>query len=162
MEKVIISNISKDLNYTMISLRKTPMTVFAGKNIVDIFTQKKILIDLFVENKLDDYCDVFFTISKKQSMDVKRICDDLVSAYPDITFDMENNISKITLSGVGLKSHSKTIKTIAKTISENNLNIKILTLGEIYISYIVDEMMADMFIDKIKEELKSEGFNVNV
>ena len=65
-----------------------------------------------------------------------------------------NNISKISVVGVGMRSHAGVAQTLFDTLGKNKINIQVITTSEIKISILIHEDQTDLAVKKLHQALK--------
>ena len=65
-----------------------------------------------------------------------------------------NNISKISVVGVGMRSHAGVAQTLFDTLGKNKINIQVITTSEIKISILIDEEHTDLAVQKLHQAFK--------
>ena len=65
-----------------------------------------------------------------------------------------NNISKISVVGVGMRSHAGVAQTLFDTLGKNKINIQVITTSEIKISILIDEEHTDLAVQKLHQAYK--------
>jgi len=62
-----------------------------------------------------------------------------------------NSISKISVVGVGMRSHAGVAQTLFDTLGKNKINIQVITTSEIKISILIDEKFTDIAVQKLHQ-----------
>ncbi len=65
-----------------------------------------------------------------------------------------NSISKISVVGVGMRSHAGVAQTLFDTLGKNKINIQVITTSEIKISILIDEKFSDVAVEKLHQAFK--------
>ena len=65
-----------------------------------------------------------------------------------------NSISKISVVGVGMRSHAGVAQTLFATLGKNKINIQVITTSEIKISNLIDEKFSDIAVQKLHQAFK--------
>jgi aspartate kinase len=65
-----------------------------------------------------------------------------------------NAISKISVVGVGMRSHAGVAQTLFDTLGKNKINIQVITTSEIKISILIDEKFTDIAVQKLHQAYK--------
>ena len=65
-----------------------------------------------------------------------------------------NNISKISVVGVGMRSHAGVAQTLFDTLGKNKINIQVITTSEIKISILIHEDQTDLAVQKLHKAFK--------
>jgi len=114
-----------------------------------------ISVDMIVQNQaFDGTTDLTFTVPKG---DRKRACELLKSKVPDlvgvggekIAFDDE--IAKVSVVGVGMRSHAGIAKTMFELLARENINIQLISTSEIKISCVIARKYAELAVQALHE-----------
>ena len=65
-----------------------------------------------------------------------------------------NNISKISVVGVGMRSHAGVAQKLFDTLGKNKINIQVITTSEIKISILIDEKYTELAVQKLHQAFK--------
>ncbi|MCF6310586.1 MAG: aspartate kinase [Sulfurimonas sp.] len=147
MEKPLVSGIALDKNQARISL----MGVVDRPGIAsDIFTKlsdSDVNIDMIIQNKAHDgTTNIDFTVPVGDLHDAKSVVDAFVGKG-DIKADSYNeDICKVSVVGVGMKSHSGVAAKAFSTMAKENININMIATSEIKISMVIDEKYAELAV----------------
>jgi len=144
MEAPLVSGIALDRNQARISL----MGVKDRPGIAsDIFTQlakAEVNVDMIIQNKAHDGAtNIDFTVPVGDLFDAKKIVDNFVQ-NGEIKADSYNeSICKVSVVGVGMRSHTGVAAKAFSTMADNNININMIATSEIKISMVIDEKYAE-------------------
>lgn len=108
--------------------------------------ERGINVDMIVQNVTEDgkSTDLTFTVSKGELARALEI----VNTFPDMPkFDKvhtDGNVAKVSVIGVGMKSHAGVAADMFKTLAEKNINIIVISTSEIKISVLIDESYIEL------------------
>ena len=138
MESTVISGIAHNQNEAKITLLDIPNE--AG-NIAFIFgklTENLIGVDMIVQSaSLDNKMNITFTLLRS---DLDRAVPVLEKIKKELNFSeivIDNEIVKISVIGIGMKSNMEVASTLFKTLAEHNIHIQLISTSEIKISVII-------------------------
>ncbi len=152
MEKPLVSGIALDKNQARISL----MGVIDRPGIAsDIFTklaQSDVNIDMIIQNKAHDgTTNIDFTVPMDELNEAKLVVDSFVESG-DIKADSYNDkICKVSIVGVGMKSHSGVAAKAFSTMANEDININMISTSEIKVSMVIDEEHADLAVRSLHD-----------
>ena len=132
MENALVSGIAfqKDqVKVTLHGVEDTPGTAF---KILGPISDAEIEVDVIVQNvSVDGKTDFTFTVSTEDQEAIKGIIEDIRQKieFKDLIIDSE--IAKVSLVGVGMRSQSGVASKTFKALSENDVNIQIISTSEI-------------------------------
>ena len=141
MERQLITGIAHDKNEAKITLTDVPDKPGAVATIFEPLATAGINVDMIVQNIAHSTgsTDVTFTVP---AADLARSIDVLEKARPAIGFDKlmhDTRVAKVTVVGVGMRSHAGVAATMFKTLGARGINIQAITTSEIKVSVLIDE-----------------------
>ena len=155
MENALVSGIAfqKDqAKVTLHGVEDTPGTAF---KILGPISDAEIEVDVIVQNvSVDGKTDFTFTVPNEDQDLVKKIIE---SIRQDVKFKdliIDSDIAKVSLVGVGMRSQSGVASKTFKALSENNVNIQIISTSEIKITMVINKDLVDKAVQVLHEEFE--------
>ncbi|MBN8832495.1 MAG: aspartate kinase [Sphingomonadales bacterium] len=141
MERQLITGIAHDKNEAKIVLTAVPDRPGIVASIFGPLADAGINVDMIIQNVGHSgiVTDVTFTVPRA---DVARCVDILEAAKPGIGFEKiitDLEVAKISVVGVGMRSHAGVAATMFKTLADRGINIEAISTSEIKVSVIIDE-----------------------
>ena len=95
-------------------------------------------VDMIVQNISSDGCtDMTFTVAKTDlALALKTLDEKLDMSYEKVV--TQENVSKISVVGIGMQSHAGVANTMFKALADKNINIQVISTSEIKISVLID------------------------
>ncbi len=139
VEKELIAGVAYSKNEAKISVMNVPDTPGVSAAIFAPLAAANVNVDMIVQNIAHDgsTTDLTFTIP---ATDVTRALDALEKAKPDIGHTQvlcDKNVAKVSVVGVGMKSHAGVALTMFKTLATKGINIQVISTSEIKISVLI-------------------------
>ena len=157
MENALVSGIAfqKDqVKFTLHSVGDIPGTAF---KILGPISDAEIEVDVIVQNvRIDDKTDFTFTVSNEDSDSVEKILEDLKTEVDYKKLIINSDIAKVSLVGTGMRSQAGVASKAFRALSENNVNIQIISTSEIKITMVIDESLIDKAVNVLHEEFELE------
>ena len=152
MEKPLVSGIALDKNQARISLMGVKDRPGIASDIFNKLASSDVNIDMIIQNKAHDgSTNIDFTVAKGDLLDAKAVVDTFVQSG-DINADSYNeDICKVSIVGVGMKSHTGVAAKAFTTMAENNININMISTSEIKVSMVIDEKYAELAVRGLHE-----------
>ena len=147
MEKPLVSGIALDKNQARISLMGVKDRPGIASEIFNKLAASDVNVDMIIQNKAhDDTTNIDFTVAKGDLNDAKNVVDTFLQSG-DINADSYNeDICKVSIVGVGMKSHTGVAAKAFTTMAENNININMISTSEIKVSMVIDEKYAELAV----------------
>jgi aspartate kinase len=147
MEKPLVSGIALDRNQARVSL----MGVVDRPGIAsDIFTKlanSGVNIDMIIQNTAHDgAANIDFTVPVSDLNDAKSVVDSFVQSGEIKDSSYNESICKVSIVGVGMKSHTGVAAKAFSTMAKENININMISTSEIKVSMVIDEKYAELAV----------------
>lgn len=141
MERQLITGIAHDKNESKITLTRVPDKPGAVANIFEPLAKAAINVDMIIQNvgREKGETDVTFTAP---TSDLDRTMQVLEKAQESIGYNRlisDTNVAKISVVGVGMKSHAGVASTMFKSLADRGVNIQAITTSEIKVSVLIEE-----------------------
>jgi aspartate kinase len=141
MERQLITGIAVDKNEAKVIVTRVPDKPGAVASIFGPLADASINVDMIIQNDSKDTAetDVTFTVPRA---DLARSVDILESRKAEIGFNRlitDAEVSKVSVVGVGMRSHAGVAATMFKTLAERGINIEAISTSEIKVSVLIDE-----------------------
>lgn len=145
MEQAIVSGIALDKNQARVSMVDVVDRPGIAAEIFGELAQANINIDMIVQTiGRDGKTDLDFTIPQSEVEEAKMALKRFENEVGLIEFDCE--IAKVSIVGVGMKSHSGVASRAFKTLANENINIMMISTSEIKVSMIIDVKYAELAV----------------
>lgn len=151
MEKPVISGIAFNRDEAKIVVRGVPDNPGIASTILSPIGSANIEVDMIVQNiSSNGTTDFSFTVHRNDmdkaiTMLNEQVKDEINAA--DILGD--NHVVKVSLVGVGMRSHAGVASLMFQTLAENNINIEMISTSEIKISVLVQEQYLEKAVKSL-------------
>lgn len=149
MEEPLISGIAFTANEAKLTLLNTPDVPGVASRILGPIADANIEVDMIVQNvaPAGDYTDFTFTVAKSDYKQTTRILqNDVIPALGGGELRGDDNIAKVSLVGVGMRSHAGVASKMFRVLAEENINIRMVSTSEIKISVVIDEKAMELAV----------------
>ena len=144
MEQMIIRGIAADKNQAKATLLGVPDTPGVAARIFKALAAANINVDMIVQNvSAAGVTDVSFTVAKDDINKTKRVIEPLVKQIKAAGLNFDGDIAKVSIVGVGMKSHSGVAYKMFEVLAANKINIEMISTSEIKISVAIRAQDAD-------------------
>ncbi|MEN8304139.1 MAG: aspartate kinase, partial [Campylobacterota bacterium] len=150
MEAPLVSGIALDRNQARISLMGVKDRPGIASDIFNKLADAEVNIDVIIQNKAHDgTTNIDFTVPVGDLHDAKTIVDSFIQSG-EINDDSYNeDICKVSVVGVGMKSHTGVASKAFTAMANNNINI--ISTSEIKISMIIDEKYSELAVRSLHD-----------
>ena len=157
LESAIISGITCTSDDSKIILRDVPDTPGIAAKILSPISEAGIEIDVIVQNVgSDKLTDFTFTVKRDQSEMAVDILKTLVVSLGGGEIELVKEISKVSVVGVGMKSHAGVAARMFKALADKKINIDMISTSEIKISVVVSKEKAEEAVIALHDEFELE------
>jgi aspartate kinase len=147
MEAVLVSGIAYDKNETKIAVMNVPDKPGIAAKILSPLSAANISVDMIVQNVSDSgFTDFTFTVTKadfKKSLVITRDVAKEIDAKEVLT---DENISKVSIVGVGMRSHAGVATKMFQTLAAEGINIQMISTSEIKVSVVIDAKYTELAV----------------
>jgi aspartate kinase len=157
MENGLVSGIAfqKDqVKFTLHGVSDTPGMAFG---ILGPLSNANIEVDVIVQNvSVNGKTDFTFTVSKDDEIAATEVIDSLKGSLEFDDLLIDSSIAKVSLVGVGMRSHAGIASSAFKALSEAGINIQMISTSEIKITIVIQEKEADQAVNALHNEFELE------
>jgi aspartate kinase len=146
VEQQVVSGIAYSRDEAKITLTRVPDRPGTAAGIFGPLTREHINVDMIVQNisPAGGTTDLTFTVRKA---DYDRAVKLLEDSHAELGYEElrpNNNVVKISVIGVGMRSHAGVAQTMFQALSERGINIQVISTSEIKISVLVAEEYTEL------------------
>ena len=157
MENGLVSGIAFQKNQIKFTLHGVSDTPGMAYGILGPLSDANIEVDVIVQNvSVNGKTDFTFTVSKED----EAIATDVINTVKEsLEFDdllIDPNIAKVSLVGVGMRTHAGIASTAFKALSEKGVNIQMISTSEIKITIVINENNVDNAVKALHSAFKLE------
>jgi len=150
MEEVLVSGVALDKNQARVTLRNVTDRPGIAAEIFKNLADENINIDMIIQNASNDgTTNLGFTVAQNQINEAKKVIDNFDHDIKSCDYD--DSVAKVSVVGVGMKSHSGVAATAFEALAKNGINIEMISTSEIKISMIIDEKFAELAVRVLHE-----------
>jgi aspartate kinase len=147
MENPAISGIAFNRDEAKLTVVGIPDTPGVAYQILGPIGDANIEVDVIVQNVAqDNTTDLTFTVHRNELAKAEAILNDIAKKLGAREVKSDAKIAKVSLVGVGMRSHAGVASRMFKALAQDNINIQMITTSEIKISVIVDEKYMELAV----------------
>ena len=152
MEEVLVSGVALDKNQARVSLRGVKDRPGIAAEIFNNLAKENIVVDMIIQNASseDGTTNIGFTVPQNQLEDAKSVIESFGHDLSGVDYD--EGVAKVSIVGVGMKSHSGVAAAAFSALAKNGINIEMISTSEIKVSMIIDEKFAELAVRVLHEE----------
>ena len=148
MEERVVSGVAysrDEARITLVHLTDEPGVV---ARVCKVMAEANIIVDMIVQGRAStsNVANLTFTVGKR---DVEKTLKALDQNQKEIGFESykhDDNVSKVSIVGIGMRSHSGVAQTMFEALAERNINVEVIATSEIKISVLIDSEYTELAV----------------
>ncbi len=147
VEQALISGIAFNRDEAQLTITGVPDQPGVASAILGPVTRANIEIDMIVQNVGADGCtDFTFTVHRNDYATALELLNKTATELGATKVIGDNSIVKVSVVGVGMRSHAGIANTMFQTLADERINIRMISTSEIKISVVVDEKYMELAV----------------
>ncbi len=147
MEQPAVSGIAFNRDEAKLTIRGVPDTPGVASKILAPIGEANIEVDVIVQNlSADGTNDLTFTVHRNELTKAKSVLQRVGDELNAREVSGDDSVVKVSVVGVGMRSHAGVAATMFNALADENINIKMITTSEIKISVIIDEKYLELAV----------------
>lgn len=146
MEHALISGIAFDRKQAKLTLKGLPNLASSPYEVLAAVSQAGIDVDMIVQNvpAQDQTIDMSFTVQRTDYKDVLSVLNEVCARLQGKGVVGDDKIAKLSVIGVGMRSHAGVATTLFRTLSQEGIQVQLVSTSEIKISVVIDEKYLEL------------------
>lgn len=155
VESALISGIAFNRDEAKLTITGVPDLPGVAFKILGPIADANIEIDMIIQNIADDATtDFTFTIHRNDFQQAKALLDRTCAELGARNVTADDRIVKVSIVGVGMRSHAGIASTMFKALADEGINIRMISTSEIKISVVVDEKYLELAVRALHAAFK--------
>ncbi|MFO1370021.1 MAG: aspartate kinase [Marinagarivorans sp.] len=147
MEQPVVSGIAFNRDEAKLTIRGVPDRPGVASLVLAPIGDANVEVDVIVQNlSADNTTDITFTVNRGDMSKAKGILDSVAAEIGAREVVADNTVVKVSVVGVGMRSHAGVAAKMFKTLAQENINIQMITTSEIKISVIIEEKYLELAV----------------
>ena len=147
MEQPIISGIAFNRDEAKLTIRGVPDTPGVAFKILGPVSGANIEVDMIVQNvSHDNTTDFTFTVHRNDYQKALDVLKQTAAAIGAREVSGDTNIAKVSIVGVGMRSHAGVASRMFEALAKENINIQMISTSEIKISVVIEEKYLELAV----------------
>jgi aspartate kinase len=158
MEREVISGIAFNKDETKLSLIGVPDVSGIAYKILEPIAGANIEVDMIVQSvsAREGLTNFAFTVHRSDYDNALKILENVGSEIGAKGVQTDDKVVKVSIVGVGMRSHAGVAAQMFKTLYDNNINIEMISTSEIKISVVINEKYLELAVRSLHEEFDLE------
>jgi aspartate kinase len=152
MEKVVVSGVAYDKNQVKVTVTGVPDKPGVAAKIFNEISANNIIVDMIIQNIGEGgLTDMSFTVPKTDSKKILALMKKVVAEIGARGVTVKEDIAKISIVGVGMRSHSGVAARMFSSMAKEGINIMMISTSEIKISIVIDAKYTELAVRTLHE-----------
>jgi len=155
MEEVVVRGVAIAKDEAKLTLQGVPDVPGVAAKICTAMARGNIIVDMIIQNAtLTGTTDFTFTVLESDYADALEAVEELKKTLGAADVIGDKNIAKVSVVGVGMRSHTGVAETMFTALADAGINIQMISTSEIKISVVVDEASGEEAVRVIHKAFK--------
>ncbi|WP_025916727.1 aspartate kinase [Herminiimonas sp. CN] len=159
MEQAVISGIAFSRDEAKITVLGVPDKPGIAYQILGPISDANIEVDMIIQNQsVEGKTDFTFTVPRNEYIKAMNVLNESVKAHIGAASIIgDTKVSKVSVVGVGMRSHVGIASQMFRTLSEEGINIQMISTSEIKISVLIDEKYMELAVRALHKTFNLEN-----
>ncbi|CAI8164365.1 MAG: Aspartate kinase [Cellvibrionales bacterium UBA7375] len=147
MEKAVVSGIAFNRDEAKLTIRGIPDQPGVAYKVLGAISDANIEIDVIVQNVAkDNSATITFTVHRNDLSAAHKLLNQIAKDLGAIEVETDDAIAKVSIVGVGMRSHAGVAAKMFEVLAAENINIQLITTSEIKIAVVVEERYLELAV----------------
>ncbi len=147
MEKVLVSGVAFSKNEARVTVKRVPDRPGIAFRLFRPLLTQGIVVDMIVQNTSEDgFTDLTFTVPKPDLLRTMNVINEVAKEIGATKVIGDENIAKVSIVGVGMKTHAGVAAKMFETLAKEGINIMMISTSEIKISCVIEEKYTELAV----------------
>ena len=147
MEKVVVSGVAYDKNQVKVTVQGVPDKPGVAAKIFSTISDSNVVVDMIIQNIGEGgLTDMSFTVPKTDSKRIMEVMKKVIAEIGAKSVDLKEDIAKISIVGVGMRSHSGVAAKMFSCLAQEGINILMISTSEIKISCVIEAKYTELAV----------------
>ena len=153
VEGMLIKGVAKDDNVAVISIKGVPDVPGMSFKVFSLLAQRNINVDIILQSSAGtaDTKDLVFTVPLTDAESAVSVLENHKGRFGGGDIAVDKTCAKVSVVGAGMQSHPGVASTMFEALSNQNINIRMISTSEIKISVIIEKTDADRAVAAIHD-----------
>ena len=152
MEAVVVTGIAHDRSQAKVTIRRVPDRPGIAAQVFGAVADHGIVVDMIVQNvSRDGNSDISFTVPRADRAKVVRTLEEVGRRVGAESVVHDDRIAKVSIVGVGMRSHSGVAARMFHALSAEGINIQMISTSEIAVSCVIEDKYTELAVRALHE-----------
>jgi aspartate kinase len=152
MEAVVVTGVTHDRGQAKVSILRVPDRPGIAAQVFGAVADHGIVVDMIVQNiSRDGYTDISFTLPRTDREKAVAVLSDVARRIGAEGVAHDDRIAKVSIVGVGMRSHSGVAARMFRTLSGDSINIQMISTSEIAVSCVIEDKYTELAVRSLHD-----------
>jgi len=152
MEQAVVTGVTHDRSQAKISILRVPDRPGIAARVFGAIAASNIVVDMIVQNiSQDGYTDMSFTLPRGDHARAVAELDGVVREIGARGIVHNDRVAKVSIVGVGMRSHSGVASMMFATLAREGINIQMISTSEIAVSCVIEDKYAELAVRSLHD-----------
>ncbi len=152
MEREVVCGVTYDRDQAKITVVRVPDRPGIAARLFTPLAHHNIMVDMIIQNaSLEGYTDLTFTVSRKEIKKAHELVEQVAGEIGADRVEVDADVSKISIIGVGMISHSGVAAKMFSSLAKEGVNILMISTSEIKISCVIQEKYTELAVSALHD-----------
>ncbi len=152
METVLVSGVAYNKDEAKISVMRVPDQPGIAAQLFTPLSMANITVDMIIQNiSQEGFTDMTFTVPRSDFKKALKIVEETAVKVGAAGVQCNESIAKVSIVGVGMRSHSGIASKMFETLSTEGVNIQMISTSEIKVSCVIDDKYTELAVRVLHE-----------
>ena len=152
METVLVSGIAYNKDEAKIAVMRVPDKPGVAAQLFSPLSKANIMVDMIIQNvSHEGFTDLTFTVPRGDFKKALKIVEETATRIGAAGVQTNESIAKVSIIGVGMRSHSGIASKMFETLSAEGVNIQMISTSEIKVSCVIDDKYTELAVRVLHE-----------
>jgi len=152
MEREVVCGVTYDRDQAKITVVHVPDRPGIAARLFTPLAHHNIMVDMIIQNaSVESYTDLTFTVSRKEIKKAYELVEEVAKEIGANRVEIDADVSKISIIGVGMISHSGVAAKMFSSLAKEGVNILMISTSEIKISCVIQEKYTELAVSALHD-----------
>ena len=147
MERMVVSGVTYNRDEAKIRVRGVKDQPGVAARLFAPLSEHEIVVDMIIQNLgQDGTTDMTFTVPRSQYSQARELAQEAAAAIGAASVEGDENIAKVSIVGLGMKDHSGVATRMFQVLSDEGINIQLISTSEIKVSVVIEEKYTELAV----------------
>jgi aspartate kinase len=147
MEAAVVTGITHDRSQAKISILRVPDRPGIAARVFGAVAERSIVVDMIVQNiSRDGFTDISFTLPRGDHARAATALEEIAGEVGALGIVHDERVAKVSIVGVGMRSHSGVAARMFAALSQEAINIQMISTSEIAVSCVIEDKYAELAV----------------